>query len=71
MVTVFEPAGPLLIPNFHVWVPPVFDIESLWVHCIWVTSGGAHDGQVDTWVTLNEAPTLWARPVLVPVTLNT
>ena len=29
IVTVLEPLGPLLIPNFHVCVPPVFDSESL------------------------------------------
>ena len=71
MVTVFEPPGPLLTPNFHVCTPPVFDSDSLWLQFIWVMSGGAHEGQVDTCETLKEAPTLWARPGLVPVTLNT
>jgi len=69
MVTLFEPPGPLLTPNFHVCVPPVFARDSLWVHCIWVMSGGAHPTHV-CW-TRKEAVVLWLRPGLVPVTLKT
>lgn len=50
IVTVLDPLGPLLIPNFHVCVPPVFDSDSLWTQFIWVRSGGAHCGHV-FWLT--------------------
>ncbi len=46
IVTVLDPPGPLLTPNFHVCTPPVFDRESLWVHWNCVRSGGAHVGHV-------------------------
>jgi hypothetical protein len=68
IVTLLDPDGPLLIPNFQVCVPPVLDIDSLWVQLNWVKSGGA----IPCDLTLNETATLCCgSPGLVPVTLKT
>src|SRR5215472_12485559 len=68
IVTVLDPAGPLLIPNFHVCTPPVLESESLWVQLTWVRSGGAHPAHCDTCWTWKSAVVLWsASPGLLPV----
>jgi hypothetical protein len=32
----------LSTPNFHVWTPPVLEIESLWLQFIWLKLGATH-----------------------------
>lgn len=70
MVTLFEPPGPLLTPNFHVWVPPVFARDNLCTQFIWVMSGGAHPGHVTGEITLTVMVAEWVMLPLVPVTLT-
>ena len=69
IVTVFDPLGPLLTPNFHVCTPLVFDRDSLWTKFICVRSGGAHVWHETGGVTLTVICVECVRLPLVPVTL--